>query len=369
MKSRILYALTLWLASLFAVSSAAVQTAVAQSQPVVQAILFYSPTCPHCHAVINETLLPMQEEYGDQLQILGVDTSQQAGDALYKKAVEFFEIPSERLGVPTLIIADTILVGDQEIPARFPALVDAGLAAGGIGWPAIPDLAEDVPGLAKSAEPDPTSEMTANSSATTSTGIKDLETAVTGSPPPLTAETMSVPMAVEGSELAWAVMFFMIAALLYSAYRLPTTTLKTTPPIAAQTGVAFALIAVGLVVSGYLAYVEMTRVTAVCGPVGDCNTVQSSSYAQILGIPIALLGALNYVTVGLLWLAQRLENNRGQWAKRGLLALTIFGALFSVYLTALELFVIHAVCAWCLTSAIVTTLLMILSIEATKRKV
>ncbi|MCA9971053.1 MAG: hypothetical protein KC425_12595, partial [Anaerolineales bacterium] len=47
----------------------------AEPQPIVQAVLFYSPTCPHCHQVITQDLPPIQEKYGAQLQILGVDTS------------------------------------------------------------------------------------------------------------------------------------------------------------------------------------------------------------------------------------------------------------------------------------------------------
>jgi len=42
-------------------------SAQAQTTPVVHAVLFYSPTCPHCHLVINDTLLPLLEKYGDQL--------------------------------------------------------------------------------------------------------------------------------------------------------------------------------------------------------------------------------------------------------------------------------------------------------------
>ena len=52
-------------------------------------------------------------------------------------------------------------------------------------------------------------------------------------------------------------------------------------------------------------------------------------------------------------------------ARIGLIALTVFGTLFSIYLTLLELFVIHAICAWCLTSAVVMTILMVLIVRST----
>jgi uncharacterized membrane protein len=120
------------------------------------------------------------------------------------------------------------------------------------------------------------------------------------------------------------------------------------------------LVVAGLIVAGYLAYIETTQSLAVCGPVGDCNTVQTSDYATILGIPIAVLGLVNYLAVGLLWFIQnRVREAQRQLVWLGLMALTFVGTVFSIYLTALELFVIRAVCAWCLTSAIVTALLLV----------
>jgi hypothetical protein len=109
-------------------------------KPVVHAVLFYSPTCPHCHTVITEVLPPLQEKYGDQLQIGGADTSTPEGQALYQAAREHFQIPDERRGVPTLIIGDVVLVGGAEIPDQLPSLIKEGLDAGGVDWPAIPGL-------------------------------------------------------------------------------------------------------------------------------------------------------------------------------------------------------------------------------------
>jgi uncharacterized membrane protein len=75
-----------------------------------------------------------------------------------------------------------------------------------------------------------------------------------------------------------------------------------------------------------------------------------------------VLGLLNYIAVIVLWAGQKILG--GRWANPsalGLLGLTLLGTLFSIYLTCLELFVIQAVCAWCLSSAVVTTLLMLLA--------
>jgi uncharacterized membrane protein len=118
------------------------------------------------------------------------------------------------------------------------------------------------------------------------------------------------------------------------------------------------LIVAGALVSAYLAYVETTGATAVCGPVGDCNTVQQSLYATLFGvIPIGLLGLIGYGLMLVLWvlgLEGRPSHGR---ARRLLLAATVSATVFSVYLTFLEPFVIGATCLWCLSSAIVVTAL------------
>ena len=128
------------------------------------------------------------------------------------------------------------------------------------------------------------------------------------------------------------------------------------------------LCALGLGVAGYLAYVESAQVSAVCGPIGDCNTVQQSEYARLFGVlPIGVLGIIGYLLIAAGWLVRRLNKGRlADIAAVALLFMTISGTLFSVYLTFLEPFVIGATCAWCLTSAILMTLLMLLSITAGK---
>ncbi|MEI2691265.1 MAG: vitamin K epoxide reductase family protein [Anaerolineae bacterium] len=120
------------------------------------------------------------------------------------------------------------------------------------------------------------------------------------------------------------------------------------------------LAVLGLGVSAYLAYVEISHTAAVCGPVGECNVVQTSRYAQIAGVPVAVLGLINYLGVLALWAVQRSGVGRWAWpASLALLGLALAGVLFSIYLTLLELFVIHAVCMWCLASALIVTVIML----------
>ncbi len=123
---------------------------------------------------------------------------------------------------------------------------------------------------------------------------------------------------------------------------------------------------VGLAVAGYLTYVETQAVAAVCGPVGDCNAVQTSSYSKLFGvIPVGLIGMAGYVAILVVWLWGRLGSGRlADYAPLTVHGMTILAVAFSLYLTFLEPFVIKAVCIWCLTSAVVITLVMLLSMPA-----
>jgi uncharacterized membrane protein len=120
----------------------------------------------------------------------------------------------------------------------------------------------------------------------------------------------------------------------------------------------------GLVVAGYLSHVELGEVEAVCGPVGDCNTVQQSSYAKMFGIlPIGVLGLGGFLAILAAWALRRFGPARiSLRAAVALLAMTAFGVLFSIYLTFLEPFVIGATCLWCLSSATIMTLLFLLTL-------
>jgi len=115
------------------------QTLLAQGGEV-RAILFFSPTCGHCHRVITEDLPPLFEQYPDRLNIISVDISAPEGQQLYQAAIERFAISDNRRGVPTLIIDDVVLVGSGEIPEQLPGLVEQYMAEGGVDWPDIPGI-------------------------------------------------------------------------------------------------------------------------------------------------------------------------------------------------------------------------------------
>jgi len=140
-----------------------------------------------------------------------------------------------------------------------------------------------------------------------------------------------------------------------------------TLPASWGVGVVVPLLAlVGAVVASYLTYIEATGATAVCGPVGDCNTVNQSEWARLFGVlPIGALGLMGYVAISAAWSVSRYASGLlSAWAGLSLAAMTIGGTLFSIYLTFLEPFVIGATCAWCLTSSMIITALMWLSVGA-----
>jgi uncharacterized membrane protein len=127
------------------------------------------------------------------------------------------------------------------------------------------------------------------------------------------------------------------------------------------------LVVGGLVVAGYLTYVEVTATAPVCGPViNGCHTVQSSSYAKLFGfLPVGVVGLAGYVAILVAWLTWPLGSARLKKAGRlAIWAFCFLGVLFSTYLTYLELFVIRATCVWCITSAVLMLLLLWVSTPA-----
>lgn len=315
-------------------------SAQAQSEiPVVKAVLFYSPACPHCHKVMAEDLPPLKEKYGDQLQILEIDVTKPDGGQLYQRAIVTFNISEERRGVPALYVGSAHLVGANEIPAWFPGIIENGLQKGGLDWPPLPGLAPFIESISPNAP-------------------REL--------------TMGDRFALDpvGNTIAVVVLVGLFVTLFLAWYAFANRiTLSPWPE-----WVLPVLIVVGFMVAGYLSFIETTNTDAVCGPVGDCNAVQHSDYARLFGVmPIGWLGLAGYAGIGLAWGFKKYA--AGKQAKHGTLAIwwmALLGTVFSIYLTFLEPFVIGATCAWCLSSAIIMALLLWastpLALQAVARK-
>lgn len=118
-----------------------------------------------------------------------------------------------------------------------------------------------------------------------------------------------------------------------------------------------ALTVLGLGVASYLTYVHYAGIKPTCTAGESCTKVQTSQYSKLAGVPVALIGLIGYVTILASLLAPENETSRFTTV-----ALTVVGFGFSAYLTARELFSIHAICEWCVSSAVIMTVLTCLSI-------
>jgi uncharacterized membrane protein len=315
-------------------------------QITVRAVLFYSPTCPHCEQIIQIFLPPMLEQYGEQLKIVAINTTLPGGHELYQATIDYYQISNERAGVPTMVVADVVMVGGGEIPAQFPELVAEGLANGGVDWPEIPGLAEVVAGVQFSSQPTGKAALNENS------GNMIVWDKFSRDP---VANTIAV-----------LVLIFMVAAII-------GVVVSFTKPIPEKDfwpeWVIPVLSVLGIGVAFYLTYVETTGAEAVCGPVGDCNTVQLSPYAVLFGVlPVGLLGIIGYVLILAGWALYTFGPQNFRWVSAiAVWGMAFFGTLFSIYLTFLEPFVIGATCMWCISSAIFQTVIFMAATGPAKR--
>jgi uncharacterized membrane protein len=122
-----------------------------------------------------------------------------------------------------------------------------------------------------------------------------------------------------------------------------------------------ALSVVGLLDAIYLTWIKLSDANLICTGVGGCDVVNTSEYSLLAGLPIALFGAIAYV----IFIILLLYESRYEWILENgplvLFGLSLFGFLYSVYLTYIELFVIFAICPYCVLSAIIMTMILALA--------
>ncbi len=117
----------------------------------------------------------------------------------------------------------------------------------------------------------------------------------------------------------------------------------------------------GAGISAYLIRVHYDLGALICGT-GGCEIVQTSSYATLMGIPIAIFGLLMYLTILALAVLRIQRADLAVPASTAALGITAAATLYSAWLTWLELFEINAICQWCVASAIITTSLFLIEI-------
>ena len=127
---------------------------------------------------------------------------------------------------------------------------------------------------------------------------------------------------------------------------------------------AIALLALlGLLISVYLLLYKLGFYGELACGTGGCETVQASPYAVLLGFPVAGWGVVWYFAVfTLAFLSVQRRFAGARWPGPALLALAAAGLAFSGYLTWVELFVIRAICRWCVVSAVLTVAIFSLAL-------
>jgi len=126
----------------------------------------------------------------------------------------------------------------------------------------------------------------------------------------------------------------------------------------------------GIGVSAYLTWTHLAHQSVACGQSQDCDIVQQSVYSEIAGIPVALLGLIAYTALFVLTLLRgRVPDLWGDYVPLAIFGISLIGVLYSAYLTYLELFVIYAICRWCVSSAVIITAIFLLSLPDLRAEV
>ncbi len=124
----------------------------------------------------------------------------------------------------------------------------------------------------------------------------------------------------------------------------------------------------GIFVSSYLYLYKVGKIGTIACGTGGCETVQLSPWSRFLGIEVALYGVAGYAVLLAVSLAGVHPAHQGRrWPDDLLFAMSAMGVGFTAYLTYLELFVIHAICRWCVVSAVLMCAIFALSLLSRRR--
>jgi uncharacterized membrane protein len=316
----------------------------------VRAILFHGSDCETCPDLFAYLLPGLLEQYGSRLEIAGIDLSRPPGSDVYREAAGTYALPAEWTGEPVVLVNGRTLVGVMAIAQTLgDNFEQVGALPGASAWPGLPGLSKRI----------------------LQQGVAELRARVAREGAPSVSETFAAadtgpsPGDRIANALAIVVLAGMVAALAHSLVRVRRS-VAAPPP---RGWLPIVLLA-GLGISVYTAYTALAGVAPVCGPLGGCAVVQNSEHARPFGIPMGVWGVLGYGLLLAAWgLGRRLAPDGGgvRWVPW---LIAFCGTLFSIWLTALEPFVIGATCLWCLGSAIAMTLaLWLLSGETRKRSV
>ena len=144
------------------------------------------------------------------------------------------------------------------------------------------------------------------------------------------------------------------------AHRIKPTHIDKTGPVFFWA--SFIIACLGFVDATYLLVYKLTNNNAMCLGNGGCHDVNFSSYSEIAGIPVSVFGMAAFLAIaGILLLEPRLKIAREN-GPLAIFGISLAGVVFTAYLTWLEIYVIHAICPFCVASAVIIALIFILAI-------
>lgn len=124
----------------------------------------------------------------------------------------------------------------------------------------------------------------------------------------------------------------------------------------------------GVINAGYLSWGKLTQNDIRCHPsLGDCTSVNNSIYSEIYGIPVAYIGLAGYLIILVATVFSLKFDDESTILSFAVLGMTLFGVLFSAYLTYIELAVLFAVCIYCVVSALLIIAIFSLSLYKTMK--
>jgi len=125
--------------------------------------------------------------------------------------------------------------------------------------------------------------------------------------------------------------------------------------------IAFIMAVIGLLDSIYLLIYKLSDNNAMCLGSGGCSTVNASRYSELYNIPVSLYGILAFLGIALLLIFEHKNIVTKENSNLFVFGISLVGVIFSAYLTYIEFYVIYAVCPFCVVSAIVMTIIFIVS--------
>ena len=140
---------------------------------------------------------------------------------------------------------------------------------------------------------------------------------------------------------------------------MPSQTRKKKP---ATYWISFVLACLGVLDAAYLLIYKLTNNNAMCLGNGGCHDVNFSAYSEIGGIPVSLFGIAAFLVIAGILLLEPRTKFMAENGPLAIFGISLAGVAFSAYLTWLEIYVIHAICPFCVASAVIITLIFILAI-------